>query len=532
MPATLSSPGEPEPAVCLPLPSWQTVLLTTWLAGTILCWTTAGLRLVRFGRTLRHLRPAPDALRADVQRLARRLGLTRCPEVLLVPAPVPPLLWAVAGAPRVLLPAALWNELTEEERETLLVHELAHLRRGDHWVRWLELIALGLYWWHPVAWWARRQLQEAEEQCCDAWVVRALPGAAGAYAAALVHTVRFLSQARVALPAGASGIGQVYRLKRRMAMIFQGTTPTRLSLVGRAAVLGLAVVLLPLLPGRGQTEPPLTEPAQAPAALPVAARPQAATPAAEPPAAAPHRVPAANAQAAADYYRALTVGVEQPESREAAQDEVELLQAQLGAKRAEIPEVAAQLKQAQRRLTRLEEQGKRGIASVDDVEQAQTEVAVLEARLRGKEALVREAEVRLKQATRRLTRLPHPAGSTAVPLQPPALAAGDAQDFAGSPKTPRPVTVAPATTTPAPAGFFRTEPAPVGAARTGQADGERRLQDLEKKLDALLREVEALRQEMRSHRPAGEGKKSPSSSLPPGPGSLRSAEPTSPPAGR
>jgi len=41
--------------------------------------------------------------------------------------------------------------------------------------RRLELAALGLYWWHPAAWWARRELREAEEQRCDAGVVAALP---------------------------------------------------------------------------------------------------------------------------------------------------------------------------------------------------------------------------------------------------------------------------------------------------------------------------------------------------------------------
>ena len=55
------------------------------------------------------------------------------------------------------------------EQDAVLAHELAHLKRRDHWVRRLEAIVLGLYWWYPGAWWARRQLERAEEECCDAW---------------------------------------------------------------------------------------------------------------------------------------------------------------------------------------------------------------------------------------------------------------------------------------------------------------------------------------------------------------------------
>src|SRR5205085_593731 len=108
------------------------------------------------------------------------------------------------------------------------------------------------YWWHPVVWLARHELQEAEEQCCDAWVVAVLPGQAEAYAEALLETLSYLSRFRRAVPLGASGIGRVHCLKRRLLMILDGTTPRQLSRVGSGAVLTLAAVLLPLLPAWGQ----------------------------------------------------------------------------------------------------------------------------------------------------------------------------------------------------------------------------------------------------------------------------------------
>jgi hypothetical protein len=159
-----------------------------------------------------------------------------------------------------LLPAGLWPKLDNQQRAALLLHELAHWWRGDHWIRVLELATTCLYWWHPVVWWARRELHEAEEQCCDAWVVWALPGAARSYALALVETLDFLSEARPALPAVASGVGQVPDLRRRLTMIMRGSVPRRLGWCGFLSVAGIGAVLLPLLPTWAQDGPAPEQP--------------------------------------------------------------------------------------------------------------------------------------------------------------------------------------------------------------------------------------------------------------------------------
>jgi beta-lactamase regulating signal transducer with metallopeptidase domain len=516
------------PTPAWPAWSWEQAVLAVWLGGSVAWFAVAGLRLHRFGQAVRHARPAPPPVTEEARRLARRLGLARCPAVFFVAGQVPPLLWAVGGPARVLLPAELWERLTGEQRQTLLAHELAHLRRRDHWVRWLELAALGLYWWHPVAWWARRQIQEAEEQCCDAWVVAALPGAARAYARALLATVAFLSDTRPALPAGASGIGQVPLLKRRLAMILQGTTPSGHSRAGLAAVLGLGAVLLPLLPSWGQDEPPPAHRVPTRAVAPATGQADNTTPTTAAPAALAPQV-----HTTGPVHATYTTPAEE---LEAAQDAVDLLKVQLEAKQAEVQETRAQLKQAARQVRRVEDLGKQNLGSQAEIDQARTEVEVLEARLRGKEAQVHEVSLRLKQAQRRLARLRQPAGRVVVPATgqfvPPAAhgvetgapvastpAVAEVPVTATAPvagvttTAPAPAvagpTAAPVGSTPAtsavPAGtgtFIRTTPAPAATARPAP-DAERRLQDLERKLDTLLREVEALRREMR---PAHSGK--------------------------
>src|SRR5262249_50660385 len=155
----------------------------------------------------------------------------------LIPGAVSPMLWALGGATRLLLPMSLLNRLDDQQQATLIAHELAHWRRCDHWVRVFELLVTGLYWWHPVVWWARWELRETEEQCCDAWVVGSLPQAARPYALALLETVNFLTAARPALPPVASGIGHRHLLQRRLRMIMQCSTPKKLGWIGILAVL-------------------------------------------------------------------------------------------------------------------------------------------------------------------------------------------------------------------------------------------------------------------------------------------------------
>ena len=136
-----------------PLPRWPLAFLALVVTGALVCWCVAAVRIVRLQSLLGDLRPAPNEVQAQVHKVARQLGLNRPPTVWLAPGRVPPMLWALGWQARLLLPAGLWPDLDEGQRVALLTHELAHLKRKDHWVRWLDLAVTGLYWWHPVLWW-------------------------------------------------------------------------------------------------------------------------------------------------------------------------------------------------------------------------------------------------------------------------------------------------------------------------------------------------------------------------------------------
>ena len=262
-------PAEPLPAPATqpPVRAWiSPAILTLWLAGTLMCALVSAGRLVCFRRMVLHCAiPAPQPIQRQARALSRRLGMHDCPEVWLVPGAMSPMLWAAGRAAWVLVPQRLLERLDERQRATLLAHELAHLRRRDHWVRYLELLTTCLYWWNPVCWWARRELREAGEQCCDAWVLWAMPGSFRHYATALLEAIEFLSQPRPPVPMLASGLGQFGQLKRRFAMLKQGTVSKALTWRGLCGLCGAAALLLPLVPTLAQ---PADRPANADRATP------------------------------------------------------------------------------------------------------------------------------------------------------------------------------------------------------------------------------------------------------------------------
>lgn len=246
--ASVSSPVT-TPAIWLTAP---VVLASIWAVGAVVCLLVSLLRIVKFRSVLKLTTPASSDLIERVQQIARRMGLKRAPDVLVVPGAVSPMLWGFGFKTRLLVPSELLNEISEDAVDTLLVHELAHFRRGDHRVRLLELLVCCIYWWHPIVWWAIKQMRNAEEQCCDAWVVSQLPEHRGTYARALVQTVRFVSSQPKRLPvvAGALGQGLYHSIEQRVRAIMT-TSPsfgTAISPVLRFTVLLFAIGVLPWLP--------------------------------------------------------------------------------------------------------------------------------------------------------------------------------------------------------------------------------------------------------------------------------------------
>jgi beta-lactamase regulating signal transducer with metallopeptidase domain len=256
--------GQTErPPVTLTNPHWDHGLLGIWIAGAVLMAVVQLVRVLRFRSRVSRGGPAPESLRDEVAALARRLGV-RPPPVTMVPGLASPVVWGL-GRPQLLWPAALADRLSADGRRAAVIHELAHLRRHDHWVGWLQLVGSCVWWWNPIFWHVRRQIGRAAELACDACVIEMLPRARRAYAEALLEVCELVTRHAAPAPALSMG-GARQEIERRLNMILRESVPSRLPI---RALFGVVLLGLIALPGftDGQdsnaTRPPDEKPAPA-----------------------------------------------------------------------------------------------------------------------------------------------------------------------------------------------------------------------------------------------------------------------------
>ena len=228
----------------MPTRSIITALIVIWITGSLAWFALAAVRLLRFRRRLKAASPAPPAVQREARNWARALGLRNIPDLVVVPATIPPLLCPFGWRPTIVLPAALLATLDRSELRGLLAHELLHWRLKDHWFRGFAGVVLGVYWWHPVAWWAHRRLRQAEEECCDASVLRLLPDGPKPYAEALLKTLDFLADRAAPMPPAALAFAVPKPLARRFDMILRTRPVGRLSRIGLVAIVATGLLSL------------------------------------------------------------------------------------------------------------------------------------------------------------------------------------------------------------------------------------------------------------------------------------------------
>jgi beta-lactamase regulating signal transducer with metallopeptidase domain len=184
-----------------------------WALGVLLL----SVRLLgswAFTQHLKHrlLSAVPDWVAELFGRLREKLGvrvLVRVFESAAVESPL-----AIGWLrPVVLLPACAITGLTPTQLETLLAHELAHIRRHDYLLNLLQSLAETALFFHPAIWWISARIRDEREHCCDDIAIAAC-GHELEYAEALAalaerrhHTAQFALSAT-----GGSLVGRIQRI--------------------------------------------------------------------------------------------------------------------------------------------------------------------------------------------------------------------------------------------------------------------------------------------------------------------------------
>ncbi|MET0394743.1 MAG: M56 family metallopeptidase [Chitinophagaceae bacterium] len=125
----------------------------------------AGVRRLRCTRTT-----AVGDWQVRLNQLSSKLGVRQTVRLLqseLVKVPV-----AIGFfKPVILIPLGLLAQLPPEQAETILLHELAHIRRKDYLVNLVQRAAEALFFFNPGLLWLSSLIRHEREACCDDIVV-------------------------------------------------------------------------------------------------------------------------------------------------------------------------------------------------------------------------------------------------------------------------------------------------------------------------------------------------------------------------
>jgi bla regulator protein blaR1 len=174
-----------------------------WFVGVVLLSLrpAAGFLLIERMRIKKGM-PVTGALRTRCVELQRRLGIGRivqyC-ESLQLQAP------AVVGwfRPVVLLPMSALTGLSAQQLESVIAHELAHVKRLDAFVNLYQIAAETLLFYHPAVWWLSKRIRVERENCCDD-VAISVCGNAVEYARALATMAEWQNGPAMAMAANRS----------------------------------------------------------------------------------------------------------------------------------------------------------------------------------------------------------------------------------------------------------------------------------------------------------------------------------------
>jgi len=205
-------------------------LPASWITGVFLGWAViASLGVLRVFFGLWHLQrlrlsstvidptTLDPRLRRTLEEFSARKVTLAVSERVEVPAAI-----GLFKA-RIVLPAWSLQELSTEELNLILIHEVAHLRRWDDWTNLAQKGLRALFFFHPAIWWVENQISLAREMACDD-VVLSKQVSPHSYAECLV-SVAEKSFVRRSLLLAQAAVSRMRHTTQRVAQILDRNRP-------------------------------------------------------------------------------------------------------------------------------------------------------------------------------------------------------------------------------------------------------------------------------------------------------------------
>lgn len=149
-------------------------------------------------------------------------------------------------APLLLLPRGIAAQLAHEQLNTILTHELCHLKRRDNLTGTIHMSVEALFWFHPLVWWLGGRMLAERERACDEAVIQA-GGDRRVYAEGILKVCQLYVEPPLPCAAGVSGGS----LRKRIEDIMTNHVSMKLHLAKKCLLLaaGSAAIVGPFAVG-------------------------------------------------------------------------------------------------------------------------------------------------------------------------------------------------------------------------------------------------------------------------------------------
>jgi len=222
------------------------ILAAVWLCGfalVLFVWLTRWRRIslaIQEGLPLREGREV-EALR----RLERMAGIRKPTQIFLSRGSLEPGIFGFTR-PVLVWPEGISEHLEGQHLDTILAHEVAHVRHRDNLAAAMHMVVEAIFWFHPLVWWLGERLVEERERACDEGVLE-LGNDRHVYAEGILKVCEFCVESPLACMSGVTGAD----LRKRVIRIMTESVARKLDFSRKLlfSALGLIAVASPVVFG-------------------------------------------------------------------------------------------------------------------------------------------------------------------------------------------------------------------------------------------------------------------------------------------
>ncbi len=220
--------------------TYGSLIVNAWLIGSVLFLFRLLGGMLYVKNLVKKSIPASQEWTTILTKLKSKFSINRAVDVKQAAGLNSPI---VTGffKPMILFPIGLANQLSMEDVEAILAHELAHIKRHDYLLNVIQIIAESLFYFHPGIWYISSKINEERENCCDDIAISRVSGSTS-YAKTLLKLQEIKIQ-NISPALAFAGQGSTFRNRIERILGYNNQSASRKNRIGILAIMLCAILI-------------------------------------------------------------------------------------------------------------------------------------------------------------------------------------------------------------------------------------------------------------------------------------------------